>query len=145
MPRPHEYIRCPSCGDPVPGPFPRSGEFIQCTYCQDTFPFDAQAVATALIDYDQREARWRIVPIQREMDMQAARILEFCTQAAPGCLVQITPVGPDSFILKVKQGADLLIDADLALHAHELAAKSDDDLWELLENMSDQRIRKRHP
>jgi DNA-binding NarL/FixJ family response regulator len=142
MPRQQEYVLCPSCGDPVPGPFPCSGEFIQCGHCQETFPFDAQAVETALIEYHELEGRWTVVPIHSEMDAQVARILDFCTQSAPGCIVHIMPVGPDSFRVRVKDRGNILIDLDLAFFTHELAAKSDDDLWKLLENVSNRRIRR---
>ena len=88
MSRQQECVYCPNCGDPVPGPFPRTGEFLECSYCRDTFPFDVQSVRTALLEYHEPERRWVIVPIHGEMDAQAARILDFCTQAALGCIVQ---------------------------------------------------------
>jgi hypothetical protein len=144
MPRQQEFVLCPSCGDPVPGPFPRSGEFVQCAHCQETFPFDAQAVEAALVEYHEREGRWTVVPIHTEMDAQAARILDSCNQSAPGCIVRIMPIGPDSFRLKVKDGKNLLIDADLAFYTHELAATSDNELWKLLEKVPNQQIRRTH-
>lgn len=95
--RQQQYVLCPSCGDPVVGPFPRPGEFIECTHCHDTFPCDPQAVETALVTYEEREKRWRVAPIRSEMDTQVARILDLCSQAVPSCIVHVMPVGPDSF------------------------------------------------
>lgn len=143
MPRQQQYVLCPSCSDPVPGPFPRAGEFIQCTHCQETFPFDPEAVDAALIEFHELEGRCTVVPIHNETDAQAARILDFCNQSAPGCIVHIRPIGPDSFTLKVKDGENVLMDSDVCLYAHELAAKSDDELWTLLENISNKRIRRK--
>lgn len=140
MPRQQQYVLCPSCADPVPGPFPRAGEFIQCTYCQDTFPFNTEAVDAALLQYHELEGRWTVVPIHSEMDAQAARILDLCSRSAPDCIVHIRPIGPDTFTLKVKDCENVIIDSDLCLYAHELAAMSDDELWRLLERLSDNRI-----
>jgi hypothetical protein len=140
VPRQQQYVFCPFCNDPVPGPFTGLREFLECSYCTQTFPFDAQAVQTALIGYHETERRWVVVPIHTEMDAQTARILDFCNQSAPGCIVHITPLGPDSFTLKVKDGDDVLVASDVALYTHEVAAKSDEDLWKLLEKLSDQRI-----
>jgi hypothetical protein len=81
------------------------------------------------------------VPIHSEIDIQAARILELCTQSVPSCIVQVMPVGPDSFKLNVKDGKNVLLESDLPLCAHELATKSDDELWKLLEKVSRQRIK----
>jgi hypothetical protein len=142
MPRRRQHVVCPSCGDPVPGLFPRSGEFIHCTHCQEMFPFDTQGVETALIEYHAPEGRWMVIPIHSEMDVQARRILEFCSLSVPGCIVHIMPVGPDSFRVKVKDDENILIDSDRALFTHELAAKSDDELWKLLEAVSNQLIKR---
>lgn len=142
MPQQRRYVLCPSCGDPVPGPFPRSGEFIHCTHCQNMFAFEAQAVETALIEYHAPEGRWMVVPIHSEMDVQATRILDFCTQAAPGCIVHVMPLGPDSFKVKVKDEGNMLIDTEQTLYTHELAARSDEELWNLLETISKQRIKR---
>lgn len=144
MARRQQFVFCPSCGDPVPGPFPRTGEFVECSYCKDTFPFDAQSARTALIEYHEPERRWAIVPIHSEMDAQVERLLLFCSQAVPGCTVHITPVGPDSFRMKVKDEETVLIEYDLAFYTHELVQKSDEELWKLLEDVSQQRIRQRH-
>ena len=144
MARQQQYVLCPSCGDPVVGPFPRPGEFIECTHCHDTFPCDPQAVETALVTYEECEKRWRVAPIRSEMDAQVARILDLCSQAVPSCIVHIMPVGPDSFRVKVKDGENVLIGFDLAFYTHELAAKSDEELWKLFEDVSQQRIRQRH-
>ncbi len=111
-------------------------------HCQETFPFDAQAVESALLEYHEREDRWTVVPIHREVDVQGARILELCSKSAPGCLVHVIPVGPDSFRLKVKDGQKILVDSDLLLYAQELVAKSDDELWDLLESISRKQIRR---
>ena len=143
MPRQQQYVLCPFCNDPVPGPFPGSGEFLQCSYCKQTFPFEPQALEAALLEYHEPERRWMLVPIHTQMDAQTARILDFCNQSAPGCIVHIMPVGPDSFRLRVKDGGDVLIESDVALYAHELAVKSDDELWKLLENVSRQRIKRK--
>jgi hypothetical protein len=43
---------------------------------------------------------------------------------------------PDSFRVKVKDDKNILIDSDVAFYTHELAAKSDNDLLELLEDVS---------
>lgn len=116
------------------------GNFWNVSYCTQTFPLDAQAVQTALIEYHETERRWVVVPMHTEMGAQTARILDFCNQSAPGCIVLITPLGPDSFTLKVKDGDDVLVASDVALYTHEVAAKSDEDLWKLLEKLSNQRI-----
>jgi hypothetical protein len=141
MPRQRKCVLCSSCGDPVPGAFPRSGEFIHSTHCQEMFPFDAQVGKAALIKYHAPEGRWMIVPIHIEMDAQAARILAFCNQSAPGCVVHIMPGGPDSFRLKVKDDENILTDSDLAFYTHEIA-KSNNELWKLLEKVSNQRLRR---
>lgn len=143
MPRQQQYVFCPFCNDPVPGPFPRSGEFLECSYCRQAFPFEPQAVQRALIEYHEPELRWMFVPIHSEMDTQTARILDFCSQSAPGCIVHIMPLGPDSLRLRVNDAEKVLIDSDLVLYTHELAATSDDELWKLLERMSQQRIKRR--
>ena len=106
------------------------------------FPFDAQGVETALIEYHAPEGRWMVVPIHSEMDVQATRILDFCTRAAPCCIVHVMPLGPDSFKVKVKDEGDTLIDTEHTLYTHELAAKSDEELWNLLETVSNQRIKR---
>jgi hypothetical protein len=106
------------------------------------FAFDAHSVETALIEYHAPEGRWMLIPIHSEMDVQARRILEFCALSIPGCIVRIMPVGPDSFRVKVKDDKNILIDSDLPFYTHELAAKSDNDLWKLLEEVSNQRIRR---
>jgi hypothetical protein len=142
MARQQQFVSCPFCGDPVPGPFPGPGEFIHCTYCQEMFVFGAQSVSTALIEFHEPERRWTIVPIHSEMDIQATRLLELCTQSAPGCIVHVTPVGPDSFRVKVKDGENTLIDSDSVFYTHEIAEKSDNDLWSLLETVSQQRIKR---
>ena len=142
MPRQQQYVFCPFCNDPVPEPFPGTGEFLECSYCNQTFPFEAQAVQTALLEYHEAERRWMVVPIHTEMDAQTARILHFCSQSAPGCIVHILPVGPDSFRLRVKDGEHLLIDSEAALYTHELAAKSDEELWTLLEKASHRQIKR---
>lgn len=80
------------------------------------------------------------MPIHTEMDAQTARIIDFCNQSAPGCIVHITPLGPDSFTLKVKNGDDVLAASDVTFYTHEVAEKSDEDLWKLLEKLSNQRI-----
>lgn len=143
MPRQQQYVSCPSCDDPVPGPFPGSGEVLECSYCKHLFPFDQDALQTALLEYDDAEQRWLVLPIHTEMDAQTVRILTFCTQAAPGCTVHIMPVGPDSFRLRVKDREIVLIDSDAVLYTHELAAQSDDELWTLLEKLSHQQIERR--
>lgn len=89
-----------------------------------------------------RAPAWTLTAVT-EMDAQTARILDFCNQSAPECIVHVMPVGPDSFRLRVKDGGDVLIDSDVALYTPDLAAKSDDDLWELLENVSRQRIKRK--
>ena len=141
MPRQQQYVLCPFCNDPVPEPFPRAGGFLKCSYCKQAFPFDSQAVQTALIEYHEPELRWMVVPIYVEMDAQTARILDFCNQSVPGCIVHIMPIGPDSFRLRVNDADDVLIDSDVVLYTHEVAAKSDDELWNLLEQVSEQRIK----
>ena len=103
MPRQQRYVFCPFCNDPVPGPLPGAGEFLECGYGNQTFPFEPQAVQIALLEYHEAERRWMVVPIHTEMDAQTARILHFCGQSAPGCIVHILPVGPDSFRLRVRQ------------------------------------------
>ena len=143
MPRQQQYVFCPFCNDPVPEPFPGTGDFLECSYCNQTFPFEVQAVQTALLEYHEAERRWMVVPIHTEMDAQTARILHFCSQSAPGCIVHIMPVGPDSFRLRVKDSGNVLIDSVAALYTYELAAQSDDELWALLEEVSHQRIKRR--
>lgn len=143
MPCQQQYVFCPFCNDPVPGPFSRSGEFLECSYCKHSFPFEPDAVQTALLEYHETERRWLVVPIHTEMDAQTARILEFCNQSAPGCIVHIMPVGPDSFRLRVKDSGNVMIDSVAALYTHELAAQSDDELWALLEKVSHHRIKRR--
>jgi hypothetical protein len=136
-------VFCPFCNDPVPGPFPGSGEFLECSYCQQTFPFEPKATQTALLEYHEAEQRWMVVPIHTEMDVQTGRILDLCSRLAPGYIVHIMPVGPDSFRLRVKDGENVLIDSDVAFYTHELAANSDDELRILLEKVSHQRIKPR--
>ena len=143
MPHQQQYVLCPSCGDPVPGPFPQAGEFVQCPHCRETFPFDTDAVEAALIEYQELDGRWTVVPVHREIDSQAARILNFCHQSVPDCIVHIRPIGSDSFTLKVRDCEGALIDSDLCLHAHELAAMSDDELWKLLRTVSNNRVRRK--
>ena len=143
MPRQRQYVFCPFCNDPVPGPFPGSGELLECSYCQQTFPFEPKAAQTALLEYHEAEQRWMVVPIHTEMDVQTGRILDLCSRLAPGCIVHIMPVGPDSFRLRVKDGENVLIDSDVAFYTHELAANSDDELRILLEKVSHQRIKPR--
>jgi hypothetical protein len=140
--RQQQFVLCPFCGDPVPGPFPRPGELIHCTYCQQMFAFDGRAVKAAFIEYRAPEARWKVVALQTEMHAQATRILDFCTRAAPGCMVQVTPVGPDSFQLRVTDEGSVLVAAEQNLLTHELASKSDEQLWELLESISQQGIKR---
>jgi hypothetical protein len=83
-----------------------------------------------------------VVPIRIEMDVQATRILDFCTQAAPGCIVHVMPLGPDNFKVKVKDEGNTLVDTEQTLYTREPAAKSDEELWKLLETVSNQRIKR---
>ena len=115
---------------------------MECSYWKQAFPFEPDAVQTALLEYHEAERRWMVVPIHTEMDAQTARILDFCSQSAPGCIVHIMPVGPDSFTLRVNNGGTVLIDSDATLYTLELAAQSDDALWTLLEKVSHQRIKR---
>jgi hypothetical protein len=95
------------------------------------------------LEYHEAEQRWMVVPIHTEMDVQTGRILDLCSRLAPGYIVHIMPVGPDSFRLRVKDGENVLIDSDVAFYTHELAANSDDELRILLEKVSHQRIKPR--
>jgi hypothetical protein len=104
MPRRRQHVLCPSCGDPVPGPFPRSGECIHCTHRQEMFPFHTKGVETAPIEYHASEGCWMVILIHSEMDGQARRILDCCTLSVPGCIVHIMPIGPDSFKFRAKDG-----------------------------------------
>lgn len=95
-----------------------------------------------MLEYRAPETRWTIVPIHTEMDIQATRISDLCTQAVPGCIVHVMPLGPDSFEVKVKDEENVLIGAKRPLYTHELAEKTDDELWALLEVLSNQRIKR---
>ena len=54
-----QYVFCPFCGDPVPGPFPRSGEFVACGHCYSEFPFDDQVMQSGVLEYNKEAKRWQ--------------------------------------------------------------------------------------
>ena len=109
---------------------------------QSNFSVRAASLQTVLLEYHEAERRWMVVPIHTEMDAQTGRILHFFSQSAPGCIVHILPVGPDSFRLRVKDGENVLIDSEAPLYTHELAAKSDEELWTLPEKASHRQIKR---
>jgi len=80
--------------------------------------------------------------IRQEVTIAVNRILRFCNEAAPTCEVEVIPDEMGSFSFRVIDTGVTLIHPDFLLAANQLAAESDDQLWEFLERVSNRLLRR---
>ena len=82
--------------------------------------------------------------IRQEVTIAVNRILRFCSEAAPTCQVEVIPDEMGRFSVRVLDAGVTLIHPDFLLDANQLAAESDDQLWEFLERVSNRLLRRPH-
>lgn len=80
--------------------------------------------------------------MRHEVIIEANRILRLCNEAAPTCQVDFIPDEMGKFSISVIDGGVTVIHPDLILDANQLAAQSDDRLWEFLERASNRLLRR---
>lgn len=54
------YVICPKCGDPVAGAIPPPISTLTCVHCKHGFPFNAGAVRSGLVVFDEDADRWKV-------------------------------------------------------------------------------------
>lgn len=71
------------------------------------------------------------------------RLAGLCQKSAPNCEAKIAPSSvPDHFRLKVTDGDVVILSPDFDIPINQWSAKSEEELWDLLESISNRRIRR---
>lgn len=80
--------------------------------------------------------------IRKEMNIEGSRIQKLCKEAAPSCEVEVIPDETGKFRIRVLDAGVTVVHPDFLLDANQLAAQSDDRLWDFLERISNRLLRR---